>query len=401
MGYAGFMTVHPVLSPAMIGRLTQWRRDLHAHPEASFAEFRTSDFIAGKLQAAGIAVTRGIGKTGLVGTLSHGDGPAIAIRADMDALEMDEANDFPHRSTHPGLQHACGHDGHVMMALGAALVLAERRGFQGTVHFVFQPAEEKYGGAAAMIADGLFRRFPVQAIYGAHNEPYLPLGEFAIVPGAICAAQDDVAIRVTGRGGHAARPHLAIDPILIGAEIVTAAQSIVARQIDTQAPLVLSLTRFHGGSANNAIPDLIELGGTLRCFDNKVRAQAQAALKRLCHGIAAAHGGSAEVTIDEGYPPVVNAALPTARAIAAAQSLVGPARVHTDAPPSLGAEDFSYYGDHAPACFVRIGQADDEHKMPLHHSRYDFNDAALPVGVAYWCRLVEQELPAGDARLAN
>ncbi len=388
------MTAHPALSATMIGRLTQWRRELHAHPEASFAEYRTSDFIAEKLQAAGIAVTRGIGKTGLVGTLTNGTGPSIAIRADMDALEMDEANDFPHRSTAPGLQHACGHDGHVMMALGAALALAERRSFSGTVHFVFQPAEEKYGGAAAMIADGLFERFPVSAIYGAHNEPYLPLGEFAIVPGAICAAQDDVAIRITGRGGHAARPHLTIDPIVIGAEIVTAAQSIIARQIDTQAPVVLSLTKFHGGSATNVIPNSVEIGGTLRCFDNKIRAQAHAALQRLCHGIAAAHGGTAEIQVDEGYPPVINAPIPTARAILAAQSLVGEARVHTLTPPSLGAEDFAYYGDHVPACFVRIGQADETHTAALHHPLYDFNDAALPIGAGYWCRLAEQELPA-------
>jgi amidohydrolase len=376
----------------LIPRLVEWRRDLHAHPEASVAEHRTADFIAARLQEAGVSVTRGIGSTGLVGTIRQGDGPAIAIRADMDALEMAEDNDFPHHSRHPGLMHGCGHDGHVMMALGAALVLAQTRKFKGTVHFVFQPAEEKGGGADAMIRDGLLARFPVQAIYGAHNDPSLPVGEMAVVAGAISAAQDDIHICIQGKGGHAARPHLGVDPILVGAEIVMAAQGIVARQIDAQHPTVLSITRFQGGFTCNVIPDRVELAGTLRSLDPAVRAQAHEALARLVHGVAAAHGAVAELEIRRGYPPVINAAAPTRRAAKAAIALLGDGAVHQRRVPSLGAEDFAYYGEHVPACFVRIGQGDADHTAGLHHPRYDFNDAALPVGAAFWIRLVEQEL---------
>lgn len=376
----------------LIPRLVEWRRELHAHPEASFHEHRTADFIAQKLTVAGASVTRGIAGTGLVGSIRQGEGPAIAIRADMDALEMAEDNEFPHRSVHAGLMHGCGHDGHVMMALGAALVLAETRRFQGTVHFVFQPAEEQGAGADAMIRDGLLARFPVQAIYGAHNDPSLPVGEMAVVPGAISAAQDDVFIRIQGKGGHAARPHLGIDPILVGAEMVMAAQGIIARQIDAQYPTVLSITRFHGGSTCNVIPDKVELAGTLRSLDPAIRAQAQAALARMVRGVAEAHGAVAELEIEQGYPPVINAAQPTRRAAMAAVALLGEGAVHQTRPPSLGAEDFAYYGAHVPACFVRIGQGDATHTAGLHHPRYDFNDAALPVGAAFWIRLAEQEL---------
>jgi len=387
------MDTLPSALAALIPQLSNWRRDLHAFPEGSFAEFRTADFIAEQLAGAGIVVTRGIGGTGLVGTLANGEGPAIAIRADMDALEMDEANLFAHRSAHPGFMHGCGHDGHVMMLLGAALYLARTKRFCGTVQFVFQPAEEKGGGAEAMLRDGLFERFPVSAIYGAHNEPMLPVGEMAVVAGAISAAQDDLCIRVYGKGGHAARPHLGVDPILVGAEIVVAAQSIVSRQIDAQRPTVLSITRFAGGSATNVIPDQVELAGTLRCLDPASRSQAQAALVRLASGIAAAHGARAEVTIDRGYPPVINAVGPTARAARAAIALLGSDAVHQESAASLGAEDFAYYGEHVPACFVRIGQRDATHTASLHQPTYDFNDAALPIGSAFWSKLVEQELP--------
>ena len=384
------------LSPsltALTPQLIAWRQKLHAYPEASFAEYRTAEFIAEQLEAAGIAVTRGIGGTGLVGTLSVGTGgPAIAIRADMDALEMDEANDFAHRSSHPGYMHGCGHDGHVMMLLGAALNLAQTRRFNGTVQFVFQPAEEKGGGAEAMLRDGLFERFPVGAIYGAHNEPGLPVGEIAAVAGPISAAQDDIEIRVQGRGGHAARPHLAIDPVLVGAEIVMAAQSIVSRQIDAQRPTVLSITCFSAGTVHNVIPDHVTLGGTLRCLHPAVREEAHAALIRMVQGVTAAHGAIGEVLIDRGYPPVVNDPIPTARAAKAAIALLGADAVHQNSPPSLGAEDFAYYGAHVPACFVRIGQGDATHTASLHQPTYDFNDAALPIGAALWSGLVEQEL---------
>ncbi len=382
----------PPLIEALSPQLVAWRRELHAHPEASFAEFHTSDFLAEKLTAVGIKVTRNIGGTGLVGTITTGAGPVIAIRADMDALVMEEANEFAHRSATPGLMHGCGHDGHMMMALGAALYLAQTQRFCGTVHFVFQPAEEDGGGARTMIEDGLFERFPVDAIYGAHNEPLLPVGEMAVMAGAISAAQDDLCIRIEGKGGHAARPHLGVDPILVGAEIVTAAQSIVARQINAQRPTVLSLTRFQGGSTNNVIPDRVEIAGTLRCLDPKIREQAHAALSRLVAGIASAHGATAELVITKGYPPVINAPGPTDRAQRAAIALLGKEAVHTEGVPSMGAEDFAYYGEHVPACFVRIGQSDDAHTASLHNPHYDFNDAALPVGMAYWSRLVEREL---------
>ena len=387
----------PVLPPALIEllpSLVAWRRDLHAQPEGSFAEFRTADFIAAQLSAAGAVVTRGIGGTGLVATIRNGEGPAIAIRADMDALEMDEGNQFSYRSQRAGFMHGCGHDGHVMMVVGAALALARSRQFRGTVHFVFQPAEEKGGGAEAMLKDGLLVRFPVQAIYGAHNDPSLPVGEMAVVVGAISAAQDDLFIRIQGKGGHAARPHLGVDPILVGAEIVVAAQSIVSRQIDAQYPTVLSITRFAGGATCNVIPDRVDLWGTLRSLDQGVRQQAQQALRRLVQGIAAAHGATVELEIEMGYPPVINAEAPTLRAAKAAVALLGDQAVQQKRAPSLGAEDFAYYGPHVPACFVRIGQGDAAHQASLHHPLYDFNDAALPVGAAFWIKLVEQELSA-------
>ncbi|MBV9784808.1 MAG: amidohydrolase [Acidisphaera sp.] len=375
--------------------MTEWRRDLHAHPELGLQEHRTSQVVAEKLASWGIEVTRGLAGTGIVGTLRNGtSGRAIGLRADMDALEMEEANDFPHRSQHPGAMHACGHDGHTSMLLGAAKYLAETRRFDGTVHFIFQPAEEGLGGGRIMVEEGLFDRFPCDAVYGAHNETSLPVGQMVAVAGGVSAASDRFWITITGRGGHAARPQNAIDPVLIGSHVVIALQSIVARRIDARDAAVLSITQFHAGSTGNVIPDQAVLNGTVRTLKPEVQDRMQELLTSIAIATAAAHGGEALVDYRRGYPPVVNAEAPTERAALAAAKVLGEDRIIRERPPGMGGEDFSYMALKVPGCFVRIGQADGEKgATPVHNQRYDFNDAILPIGASFWSTLVEQELP--------
>jgi hippurate hydrolase len=377
------------------GELTEWRHDIHAHPELGLQEHRTSDLVAAKLESWGIEVTRGLAGTGIVGTLRNGTGTrSIGLRADMDALEMEEANDFAHRSRNPGAMHACGHDGHTTMLLGAAKYLAETRNFDGTVHFIFQPAEEGLGGGRIMVEEGLFDRFPCDAVYGAHNDTYLPVGTMVAVAGSVSAASDRFWIRIHGKGGHAARPHRTIDPVVVGCHVVLALQSVVARRVDPQEAAVLSITQFHAGSTGNVIAEEAVLNGTVRTLRPEVQDEVQALLTSMAVATAAAHGAEAVVEYERGYPPVVNAEGPTERAALAAARVLGEGKVIRERRPGMGGEDFSFMALRVPGCFVRIGQAEGAvGSTPVHNPRYDFNDAILPIGASFWSTLVEQELP--------
>ena len=375
--------------------MTAWRRDIHTHPELAFNEHRTSDLVAEKLASWGIEVTRGVAGTGLVGTLRNGTSPhAIGIRADMDALPMPEANEFAHRSQTANVMHACGHDGHTTMLLGAARYLAETRNFDGTVHFIFQPAEENGGGGEVMVKEGLFDRFPCDMVFGAHNDTTIPIGQMTAVPGAVCANTDDFYIRVKGKGGHAARPYRAIDPVVIGAQIVLGLQTLVARRVDALDSAVLSTCQFHAGSATNVIPDEATLSGTLRTLKAETRDAMERMMRELVGGIAAANGAEAEFTFERGYPSVVNDPAAVARAATAGAKLLGADKIIHERLPGMGGEDFAYMAQKVPGCFVRIGQADGEKgSKPVHTVTYDFNDDILPIGASLWATLVEQELP--------
>ena len=390
------MPVHNRIAD-LLPAMTEWRRDLHAHPELGFEEHRTSDSVAAKLAEWGIEVTRGIAGTGLVGTLRQGSsGRAIGLRADMDCLPMTEDNEFEHRSTAPGRMHACGHDGHTTMLLGAAKYLAETRNFDGTVHFIFQPAEEGGGGGRVMVEEGLFDRFPCDMVFGAHNDTSLPIGTMQAATGQVSAASDRFWVRISGRGGHAARPHRSIDPVVIGAHIVLGLQSIVARRTDPLKSAVLSITQFHAGSAGNVIPDGAVLNGTVRTLDAAVRDEVEHLMGEVIRSTAAAHGATGVLEYERGYPSVINAPEPTVRAAMAAERLLGAGKMITEAPPGMGGEDFSYMALKVPGCFVRIGQRDGERgAVPVHNPRYDFNDDILPIGASFWATLVEQELPRG------
>ncbi len=378
--------------------MTEWRRDIHAHPEPGFAEHRTSALVAEKLESWGIEVTRGIAGTGLVGTLRAGTGArAIGIRADMDCLRMGEETGLPWASTVPGHMHACGHDGHTTMLLGAARYLAETRNFDGTVHFIFQPAEEGPGGGKVMVEEGMFDRFPCDLVFGAHNDTSLPVGEMVATAGSVSAAADQFTITVRGRGGHAARPHRAVDPIVVGSQIVLALQTLVARRTSPLDACVISTCQFHAGTTDNVIPEWAMLNGTVRTLRAEVRDDAERLLREVVTGTAQANGATAEIEYERGYPSVVNDAHATDRAALAATRLLGEGRVHRDKPPGMGAEDFSYMAEAVPGCFVRIGQAEGERfAVPVHNPRYDFNDAILPIGAAFWAGLVEQEMPRGE-----
>jgi len=382
---------------AMADELTAWRRDLHRHPELGYQETRTAAFVADALRGFGLDVVEtGVGGTGVVGVLHGASGPgdesrAILLRADMDALPIEEATGAAYASAHPGRMHACGHDGHTAMLLGAARRLAETRDFDGSVVFVFQPAEEGGAGAKAMLDDGLLERFPVRAVFGMHNMPGLPLGHFAVKPGPSMALADEFSITITGKGAHAAMPHLGCDPILAGAALVQALQSIVSRRVDPVDPTVLSITEFHGGAAKNVIPEVVTLGGTIRAFSAATHQFMRAEVARQCAALGEAFG----VAIAFGpsvtpYPPVVNDADATTFAGAVLAGLVGEAALMRDPPLIMGAEDFAFLAEARPGAFVFIGNGDS---ASLHHPAYDFNDAAAPLGVAYWVRLAQAALP--------
>jgi len=369
------------------------RRDIHAHPELAFEENRTSDGVAAKLEEWGLEVTRGLGKTGLVGTLRKGNSlKSIGLRADMDCLPMDEANDFAHRSTSPGRMHACGHDGHTAMLLGAAKVLSETRNFEGAVHFIFQPAEEGGGGAKVMIEDGLFEKFPCDAVFAIHNKPGVPVGHIVTKGGPLLAAADRWDIRITGKGGHAAHPHSTLDPMVVGANIVMALQTIVSRNIDPIDSGVVTVGFFHAGSAYNVIPGDAHIGGTTRTTTPANRELVKRRIDEICEGAARMHGVKIEVEHKPGYPPTVNDVEQARFAADVAAGVCGEHAVQDNTRPSMGAEDFSYMLEKVPGAMVWLGNGGGPGTVSLHNSRYDFNDMAIPFGVSFFVRTVERFL---------
>jgi amidohydrolase len=373
--------------------LTEWRRDFHAHPELAFEEERTSALVAERLESFGVEVHRGLAKTGVVGQLKVGTGNrAIALRADMDALPMQEGNDFAHASKTPGLMHGCGHDGHTTMLLGAAKYLAETKQFDGTVYFVFQPAEEAEGGAEVMVKEGLFEKFPVESIYGMHNWPGMPVGEFAVAPGPMMAAFDVFDLVIKGRGSHAAMPHQGIDSIVMAAKVVDALQTITSRNIDPIDSLVVSVTQIHGGDAYNIIPDEVVLRGTVRSFSEAVRDGVEPATRRIADGVCAAFGGTATLHYERRYPATVNSVEETEHAEAAALAIVGDENIERSPVPSMGSEDFAYMLREKPGSYVWVGNGAGAGGCMLHNPGYDFNDEIIPIGVTYWSTLVEQIL---------
>lgn len=371
------------------------RHDIHAHPELAFAEERTADLVAARLQALGIEVHRGLAGTGVIGKISAGTSPrAIGLRADLDALPLDELNTFAHRSCHDGKMHACGHDGHTAMLLGAAEVLQKTRAFDGTVYLIFQPAEEHEGGGRVMVEQGLFERFPMQMVFGLHNWPELPPGEIGVMAGPMMAATDRFDITLTGRGGHAAMPHMAVDSVVAAAALIQALQTLVSRNTAPKDAAVVSVTRVHGGHADNIIPESVVLGGTVRSLTAAMRDMLEAGMRRVCTGIEAAYGVKLELSYLRGYPPVINAAAPTQLCIAAARDVAGAAKVHTDLSPSMCAEDFSYLSEAVPGCYIWLGTGLGRNDCGLHSPHYDFNDAVIPLGIRYWVTLTQQVLPA-------
>ncbi|MGA8695867.1 MAG: M20 aminoacylase family protein [Xanthobacteraceae bacterium] len=372
--------------------IKEWRRDFHAHPELRYDVHRTADSVAEKLKSFGCdEVVPGIGRTGVVGVIRgrKAGGKVVGLRADMDALPLEEETGLPYKSTVPGKMHACGHDGHTAMLLGAAKYLAETRNFAGTAVVIFQPAEEGGAGALAMVKDGLISRFGIQEVYGMHNYPGLPVGQFAIRPGAMMAAADHLAIEIEGKGGHAARPHLSIDTILVGAQMINQLQSIVARNVDPLESAVVSVCMFQAGHTDNVIPQHALLRGTARSLTPDVRELLHKRIGEVVEGTARMYGASAKVTYTNGYPVVVNHERQTAFAADVAREIAGKDKVDIDVPPVMGAEDFAFMLQERPGAFIFVGNGDS---AGLHHPAYDFNDETIPVGTSYWVRLAETAL---------
>ena len=374
-----------------------WRRDLHQHPETAFEEHRTAGIVAEKLESWGIEVHRGLAGTGVVGLLTGASdgGRRIGLRADLDALDVQETNDFDHRSRHEGKMHACGHDGHTTMLLGAARYLAETRNFDGQVAFIFQPAEENEGGGRVMVEEGLFETFPVESVYGLHNMPGLPAGQAGMRKGPAMAAFDIFEITVQGVGAHAAWPHKSIDPIVIGSQMVGALQTVASRRTDPLDSLVVSVTQFHAGETWNIIPESAVIRGTVRSFKKEVQDQAEAEIRRLAEGLAAAQGAAVELRYERRYPAVVNTAPETDFCAAVASDVLGGDKVNQDYPPLMGSEDFAYMLQEKPGCYILLGngEGDGATGCTLHNPGYDFNDDVAVLGASYWARLVETALP--------
>ena len=372
--------------------LTSWRRDIHAHPELGFQEQRTSDLVAKKLAEFGCEVFRGVGRTGVVGRLQAGNSPrSMGLRADMDALPIQEATNLPYRSRHDGRMHACGHDGHTTMLLGAARYLAETRNFDGTVHFIFQPAEEGLGGGEAMVKDGLFDRFPCDAIFGMHNRPGLAIGKFQIRTGPMMAGGAYFDITVTGRGAHGARPEVGIDPVIIASHITTALQTVVSRNIKPIDTAVVSVTQIHTGDAYNVIPEQAFIRGTVRAFSSDTMMLIEQNMARIASGVAGGFGGTAELDFRLILPPLVNDAAEAEFIADAAAELVGNDNVNRNGNLVMASEDFSYMLDRRPGAYIQIGNGDVA-GCEVHNSGYDFNDAALPLGASLFARLAERKL---------
>jgi len=374
------------------------RRDIHAHPELAFQENRTSDLVAARLSAWGIEVHRGLAKTGLVGVIKgrkSASGRAVGLRADMDCLPMHETSDIPHKSTHAGRMHACGHDGHTTMLLGAARYLAETRNFDGTAYVIFQPAEEGGGGGKVMVDEGLFERFPANEIYAVHNWPGLPPGQMAVRPGPVMAATDEIIVRVRGKGGHAAMPHLTVDPVVITAQVISALQTIASRNTSPLDAIVVSVCSMETSQTNvfNVIPDFVKLIGTVRTFRPETRDMAEARIKEIVAGVAEALGGSAEIEYKRGYPATINSEREAAFAAKVGERVFGKTNVFTDAEPTMGGEDFSFMLQARPGAYVFLGQGGGPNNCYLHNPGYDFNDDVIPLGAGYLAALIEESLP--------
>jgi amidohydrolase len=396
------------------GEIERIRRDIHAHPELRFEEHRTAALVASTLESWGIEVHRGLGGTGVVGVVRGTRAPArrsprasgseggrmIGLRADMDALPMQERNEFPHRSTIDGRMHACGHDGHVAMLLAAARHLAANRGFAGTVALVFQPAEERGAGARRMIEDGFFERFPCEAMFAIHNWPGLASGHMAICDGPALASTSEFRIVILGRGSHAAQPNLGVDPVFVGAQVVLALQGLISRGMRPIDNAVLSVTMFHAGEATNVIPDTAVLEGTVRTFAEPVTDQIEEGMRRVATAIAQAHGAAAEVSFDRNYPPTINHAAEARLAAEVADAVLGPDRVLRGAEPTMGGEDFSYFLLQRPGAYLFLGNGEGGHRgtghgpgpCTLHNASYDFNDELIPIGASYWVALARRFL---------
>ncbi|MBI5261966.1 MAG: amidohydrolase [Bradyrhizobium sp.] len=373
-----------------------WRREIHQHPELLYELDRTAAFVADRLREFGCdEVVTGLGKTGVVGVIkgrkpANGDFKVIGLRADMDALPIEEQTGLPYASKNPGLMHACGHDGHTAMLLGAARYLAETRNFAGEVAVIFQPAEEGGAGAAAMIKDGLMERFRIDQVFGMHNGPGIPVGSFAIRSGPIMAATDSIDIKIEGHGGHAARPHKCIDSLLVGAQLVTALQSIVSRSVDPLESAVISICEFHAGNTRNVIPQTAELHGTVRTLTPEVRELVEKRVAEVVAGVAQITGAKIDLTYERGYPVTRNHAAQTETALRVAREIAGEANVH-ETPPLMGAEDFAYMLEARPGAFIFCGNGDS---AGLHHPAYNFNDEAIVYGTSYWIKLVENTMAA-------
>ena len=392
--------VDPII--AFQSELQHIRRDLHAHPELCYEERRTSDVVADKLTEWGIPVIRGLGLTGVVGIIKNGSSPrAIGLRADMDALPMQEINGFAHASTNAGKMHACGHDGHTAMLLGAAKHLAENRNFDGTVYVVFQPAEEGGAGARRMIEDGLFEQCPMDAIYGMHNWPGIPAGHMSVVEGPMMASSNEFYLTIKGKGAHAAQPHNSIDPVMVAVQIAQSWQTIISRQKSPLDTAVLSITQIHAGSATNVIPDEAQMVGTVRTFTTPVLDMIEARMGEIARHTAAAFGAEVEYKFRRNYPPLVNHPAETRFAVEVMKEVVGADKVDDNVEPTMGAEDFAFFLQAKPGCYIFIGNGEGDHRdgghglgpCVLHNGSYDFNDNLLPVGASFWVRLAEKSLP--------
>jgi len=376
--------------------LREWRRDFHQHPELGFEEHRTSEKVAELLSSFGIETYRGLGQTGVVGVLQCGNGTkSIALRADMDALPVQEANNFAYSSATEGVMHACGHDGHTSMLLGAAKYLADNGGFNGRVVFVFQPNEEHGFGAAAMLDDGLFEQHPVDAVYGMHNIPGMALGEFATRSGPVTASESLFEITIEAQGGHAALPHMGVDAIVVGSEIVSALQTIVSRKLNPGLNGVVSVTEFTSDGGRNVLPGNATLKGDARALTPAINATIEARMRQIVEGVCLAHGVKGSVEYHTAFPATINDVAVTATAVSAARSLLGAQSVNGACEPKLFSEDFAHMADRKPGCYVMLGNGTEgSHSQPLHSVNYDFNDELLTIGSSYWVELVEQELRA-------
>ncbi|TMG87702.1 MAG: amidohydrolase [Betaproteobacteria bacterium] len=390
------MNILPEIA-ASVPEMNEWRHHIHAHPETAFEETATAAFVAYKLASFGLEVHTGLAKTGVVGVLRDGDGTdsassAIGLRADLDALHVHERSGVPYASRHEGRMHACGHDGHTTMLLGAAKAMAQRKRLDGTVYFIFQPAEENEGGGRVMVEEGLFARFPMRAVYGMHNWPRLPAGTFAMRPGPLMGAYDIFEIIVTGKGAHAAMAYTGKDPMLFAAQAINALQTIVARNLHPQDAGVVSVTQVHGGDTWNVIPQEVVLRGTVRAFKREVQDLIEQRIRGIVAGVAATFDMSATVRYERRYPALVNSEAETQHAIVAATAVVGATNVEINPTPEMGSEDFAFMLQAKPGCYVWLGAGRGADTPNIHSPHYDFNDDVLPIGASYWVTLAEQQL---------